>query len=232
MHKPTLRRWLQAIGNTQSSFAAIGRAVLALALGLVFMLGCQKSPTIADNSAIVVQPGVGIANVCEIGMDFSQIRMATGDATTQGIYDGSLSWRRLASHGRGRFMLVPSLGAIAAIGIDESISLVEFYVRPHKEKIVSGLEVSTPFRGSLGKLLSFKDSVVSNRQVETIFGSVTQVATNAAEALVFRRNSQAFVHRRGDGVEEIWYPTRGVAFVFETNVVTSFQIYKPTGTNR
>ncbi len=224
-----MSKLLQAITPALRSALPCLRAMLAVVPGLFLFFGCQKAPTITDNSVIVVQPGLGVSNICELGMSFSQIQKATGDATKHGIYDGSWSWKRLSSPGRGEFVLVPSLGAIAATGNDEPVSLVEFYVQPHKEKLILSLEVSKPFRGSVGARISFKDAAVSNQQVEAIFGITSRVVTNAAEALVFRRKRQAFVHGRGNGVEELWYPTEGVSFVLKSNVVTSFQIFKPTG---
>jgi hypothetical protein len=224
-----MRKLLQIITPVLRSALACLRAMVAVMPGLLLLFGCQKAPRITDNSVIVVQPGLGVSNICEIGMSFSQIQRATGDATKHGIYDGSWSWKRLSSLGRGEFVLVPSLGAVAATGSDEPVSLVEFYVQPHKEKLIPALEVSKPFRGSLGTSISFKDAAISNQQVETIFGTTSRVATNAAEALAFRRSSQSFVHRRGERIEELWYPSAGMAFVLKSNVVTSFQIFKPTG---
>ena len=229
MHSSTLKIRLKARDQRIGTFSLI---VFAPAFFLICTSGCQKAPAITDNSAIDVQPGYGISNVCEIGMTFSQIKKANGDATAHGIYDGTFSWKRLESSGRGRFMLVPSLGAIAAIGNDEPLSLVEFYVWPHKDRSISALEVHTPFRGKLGNKLSFKDGTVSKMDVETIYGNVIQVATNAATALAFRRKGEPFIHDRGNSVEEIWYPSKGVAFGFVTNVVKSFWIYKPIETNR
>ena len=208
------------------------RTVITVLVGGGLVLGCQKSPTAIDNSALVVQPGLGISNFCEVGMTLSQIRRANGKTTTHGIYDDSLSWRRLESWGRGRFVLVPSLAAIAPIGENQPVPLIEFYVQPYRAPMIPGLEVREPFRGKLAGDLSFKDRAVGKQEIERAFGSVNQVATNAAEALEFRKKGSRFTHRISDGVEELWYPDKGVAFLLRSNVVASFQVYRASRTNR
>ncbi len=206
--------------------------LIAVLVGCGLVLGCQKPPKVLDNSALVVQPGRGISNLCEVGMTFSQIKSATGGATTHGIYDDTFSWRRLESWGRGRFVLVPSLGAIAVIGENQPTAFIEFYVRPYRAPMIPGLDVREPFRGKLGSSLSFKDHSVSKMDVESVFGSGSQVVTTAAAALDFRKKGERFTHQRGAAIEELWYPDKGVAFVLTSNVVTSFQIYTAIGTNR
>ena len=205
---------------------------MTVVVGCGLVAGCEKSRRVVDTSVLVVQPGVGISNVCEVGMTFSQIRRAAGDATTHGIYDDSVSWRRLESGGRGLFVLVPSLAAIAPIGENQPTALIEFYVRPYQASMIPGLEIREPFRGKLGDRLSFKNRPVSKPEVEGVFGSVGQVAANPAEALEFRKKGERFIQQRGNGVEELWYPDKGVAVVCTSNVVTSFQVFRARGTNR
>src|SRR5688572_13808898 len=98
---------------------AFSRTIIAVVLVCGLVLACRKPPKVFDNSNLVVQPGLGISNVCQIGMTFAQIKRATGDATTHGRHYDSFWKRPLGSWGRGDFVLVRSLGAIAAIGADE-----------------------------------------------------------------------------------------------------------------
>jgi hypothetical protein len=201
---------------------------LAVLLVGALVVGCHPSLEPVDTSDLVVQPGRGITNLCELGMSFSEIKQAAGGATTHGIYDDSLSWRRLESWGRGRFACFPSLGAVAPIEDDQPIAMIEFYVQRYRALMVPGLEVRNPFRGSLGESISFKDGSVDRFAIEGAFGTSSLISTNAAEALQFRKQGQDFVLQRGGGEEEVWYPKKGVAFVLVSNLVMSFQVFKPT----
>jgi hypothetical protein len=223
MHSPTLRSCF---------LTASAGAMVAAALGLVLVYGCQRSPTVLDNSNLVVQPGVGISNLCGLGMTFAQIRKTTGDATTHGIHYDGFWRRRRGSWGHGPSVLIPSLAAITDVGEDQPISSISFHLRPYRAPLIPGLEIEKPFRGKLGSSLSFKDSPTAKLEIEKIFGPVSQVASNGAEALAFRQKGERFGRQRRDSVEELWYPDKGIAFVFETNVLTSFRVYKPIGTNR
>lgn len=230
MHDSSLTKLLEAAAGSHHGLMASPRTLMVVLVGCGLLSGCQKSPTILDNSNLVVQPGRGISNLCEVGMTFSQIKRATSDASSHGVYDDSFSWRRLESSGRGRFVLVPSLAAIAPIGENQPTAFIEFYVSPYRAPLIPGLEVREPFRGKLGSSLSFKDRPVSKMAVENVFGSIGQVATNTAEALEFRKKGERFIQKRSDAVEEAWYPDKGITFVFESNVVTSFRVFRASET--
>lgn len=206
------------------------RATLILMVGCL-MVGCRKAPTILDNSVIVVQPGVGISNLCELGMTFSQIKKRIGGASTHGYYDNTFSWRRFTDGRRGRFALIPSLGAVAPLGNGEPVAYVTFFLRPYRDSQFPGLNVLEPFQGKLNNGLSFKDRTVSKVEVEKLFGNVSKVATNAAEGTQLRLKGQRFSYLRGDNSEDLWYPEQGISFNLASNVVTSFQVFKARGTN-
>jgi hypothetical protein len=206
--------------------------LIAIVVVCGFLLACQKSPTVSDNSSLVVEPGWGISNLCEVGMTFAQLKKATGDATTRGSHYEPFWKRRLETWGRGDFVLVPSLAAIAVIGENQPAAFITFCVQPYEAKLIPGLEVRRPFQGSLGDKLSFKDRTISRVEVERAFGTVSSVATNGAQALAFRVKGDRFVEQLRDAVEEVWYPDHGVAFQFTSNVVTSFTVYTATATNR
>jgi hypothetical protein len=127
-------------------------------------------------------------------MTFADVKRANSDTSKHGTYDGTLSWERLQNLGRGRFLLIPSLGVIAPIGRDEPLGIIEFYVCPYRSQMIPGLEVQHPFRGKLGETIAFKDAVVSRLQIETLFGNPANVASNAAEALNLRRKGDSFSH--------------------------------------
>lgn len=162
-------------------------------------------------------------------MTFSQIEELTGDATVHGIYDHKGFWRRLKNRGRGRVVVIHSLGAIAPLNEDTPISSITFYVRPYRAPMSPVLDVRIPFQGKLGNKLIFKDSDISKTDVERVFGDISEVAKDPAEGVQFRVKGQPFRYQRSESVEEIWYPEQGISFVLMSNVVTSFQILKARG---
>jgi hypothetical protein len=196
---------------------------------LAGLYGCGKSagptPRIADRSKIVVQPGRGVPKVCEVGMSFAEIRKATGEASTHGLYDRDRINLKRFTH--GRFVLVPSLGVI---GIPEQkgvIPLLTFYVQPHDSSItMPGLVVTRPFRGSIAGGLSFSNHVVNRKEIETAFGVVTQGLTSSTQSLDSLDKTRPFFNRRGSH-ETLYYHHLGLSFDLENDTVTSFSVSKP-----
>lgn len=229
MHGPAIRFEIGLGGRGGNCCRRSGWPVIGAILLAGLASGCRESPVFTDSAVVFVSPGRGATNLCEVGMKYSEVRKATRDATRHGLRNGS--WTQVLNHQRGTFALVPSLGAIASIGEDQPISIIEFYVRPFREQLIPGLEIRHPFRGKLGGL-SFGDGPVEKAQVEAIYGRATHTITNAGDSLDFRRNGEAFLLRPPNGIEEQWYPAMGVAFTFETNVVRSFQVFRPAGTNQ
>jgi hypothetical protein len=185
--------------------------------------GCERTGVNWDNSQVAVFPGLGVSNVCEVGMTYRQIQTASPDASTHGLRD------RTGNQGSwvdGRFALIPSLGAITFLGTNQPASIIEFHVRPHSGELISGLEVRNPFRGRIGNILSFKDHSVGGQEVEAAWGSVTHTATNDQGTFDLIRWGERFRLSRTASVEEIWYPQAGIAFVLESNVVSSFKVFQ------
>jgi hypothetical protein len=198
-------------------------AVLSI-LSLAGMVGCNKSagtaPRIADNSKIVVEPGRGISNVCEVGMSFAQLETATGDARRLALWGES--WWSLRQ--RQLFILVPSLGATGIPENKNGLTLFTFHVQPYdSSRTCPGLVVDRPFRGSVGSRLSFSNHIVSRKEVETAFGPVTQELTNYADFSGLPDKTQPFSFRG----EQLTYARFGLDFYLKTNAVTGFSVYKP-----
>jgi hypothetical protein len=185
-------------------------------------LGCNRPGVGRDNSQMVVTPGLGISNLCEIGMNFTQIQAASPDARTYGL-GGRIGSQN--SWSDGRFALIPSLGAITFLGTNEPVGIIEFYVRPDRGGIITGLEVREPFRGRIGSVLDLRDHRVSGQDVATAFGSVAHIATNAQASIELLKRGECFRLSRTASVEEIWYPQAGIAFVLESNVVHSCKVF-------
>ena len=125
-----------------------------LLLGLFGISGCGNSdgssPLITNSSVLVVEPGQGIPNVCEIGMSFAEVEMAIGEGSLHGLHDRDSFWslKRLTQE---KFVLFPTLGVIGAPEQNGRLPLLTFYVQPYDSSITSpGLVVTNPFRGRIG----------------------------------------------------------------------------------
>jgi len=133
------------------------RAFIQLLLASILFSGCSDRPVIADNSTVVVQPGVGISNVLTFGMTAEQIFKATGDARLRHIR--AFTWRRLLpGYKDDRYIQIPSLGAITGFPGTNGISSIDFFVAKNEGSNFS-------FRGKLGDKLSFKDGHVTREQI-------------------------------------------------------------------
>jgi len=197
---------------------------------LVFgVAGCTPHPTIKDNSKLWVEPGVGISNVCELGMTVKEVRTATSDLQTYGINDREWFWKQF---GASRFALMQSLGAIAPVEPDRKIRVITFYVVPYDSDIsVPGLIITNPFRGKVGDKLSFNGGPVSRSQVESGFGAVEKTVTNLSDGVELAKRGTPFLFRSTSGNEKIYYRHKGIDFEIVSNCVTSFSIYGASGTN-
>ena len=196
------------------------------ALCLTLSSGCSKStgtaPRITDSSTLVVQPGRGIPDVCEIGMSFAELQRATGDATTHGMYDRERwSFKKLT---HDRFVLVSSLGVVGVPEQKGVLPLLTFHVQPYDSSAtIPGLVVTQPFRGHLGSHLSFSNRIVSREDVELAFGAVTQSLTNFADFPRLPDTNQPFSFRG----EKLYYRRLGLIFTLKSNTVTDFSVYRP-----
>lgn len=204
--------------------------VLVLSLGCTILWGCSPQPIIRDSSKLVVVPGRGITNLCEIGMTLKQLRAATRDVSTHGIYDGEWSWRRFTG---SRHAIIRSLGAIAPIENDKKLAIICFHVIPKTDgTTVRGLSVTNPFRGKIGDKLSFNDGPVSRNEVESQFGTINQVITNNSDAISLANEGKAFLYKMPGGREIIYCTRQGITFELKSNIVASFTVSKARSTNR
>ncbi len=218
MHRPTV---ITGSGAAWRFADALLRSTLVTAMA-AFLSGCKPSPTISDNAPLVVQSGRGVINLCEIGMTFPQVRAATGDASIHRIHDSMWprnQWRH------GRVVCIPSLGAYSFLSSNGPLSEIGFKVRPGL--VMPGVSIGAPFRGKLGDKLSFSGGPVSKMDLEKQFGVIVRATTNITETLELRQRPEPFRWIGNDGKEVLMYPEVGVAFELESNVVTSFQVFRP-----
>lgn len=191
---------------------------------LVAVLGCNRAPIVSDTASLFLQPGVGISNVCEVGMTYREIKRTTGDAATHGLHDKRLTLERFSS---SRFLLVPSLGVIGVLEDNEMVSHLEFFVTPYNEGAIPSLKVEKPFRGKVGGI-DFSNGPVTRRDVESIFGVIYSGTTNLVLSGSLLEKNEPFWFLRSDDSLELWYPAEGVIFVLQRDRVSSIRIFRST----
>lgn len=188
------------------------------------LVGCGRASRPVDSRAVVLQPGRGMTNACEIGMTTKQVAQVFGDTSFHGINeDAGLSKRTAGS----RFMLIPALGAVAVFESDHQISHLNFHIRSYRHPAIAGLVIDDPFRGRLGANLDFGTGRVTRDEVEAAFGKLERGSTNAADYGALRLAREPFWITAGDTGEELWYEKYGVTFTVQTNEVIAFSIYRP-----
>lgn len=189
---------------------------------------CLPSGSKIHSSSVTVFPGIGIPNTCAIGMTFSQIQAATGDADTHSAADNV--WFSRAPWnwwGNGRFVLVPSLAAVAWVGKNEPVTAVTFYTTTNQEPVVPKLSITNPFLGIIEPNLSFAMGPVTRAQVEVVFGRAVPVF-NETDARRLLSNGTAYVFTNNASTE-LAYPQQGITFVLVSNVVNRFVVYRKVG---
>jgi hypothetical protein len=188
------------------------------------LVGCNRAPRPTDSRAVMLQPGRGMTNACEIGMTTKQVARMFGDTSFHGINDDAgLSNRGIES----RFMLIPALGAIAVFDEHDQISHLNFHTRNYRHPVITGLVIGAPFRGRLGANLDFGTGRVTRAEVEAAFGNLERGSTNAADYGAMRMAREPFWINAASGGEELWYEKNGVTFNLRSNEVVAFSIYRP-----
>lgn len=187
------------------------------------LMGCGRASRPVESRAVVLQPGRGMTNACEIGMTTKQVARVFGDTSIHGIDAAvGLSKRTAGS----RFMLIPALGAVAVVESDDQISHLSFHTRSYRHPAIAGLMVDEPFRGRLGASLDFGTGRVTRDAVEAAFGKLERGSTNAADYGALRLAREPFWITAGDTDEELWYEKYGVTFTVQSNEVVAFSIYR------
>jgi hypothetical protein len=164
-------------------------------------------------------------------MSYAEMKAANGEASLHGLYDrdGFWSWRRIKMM-RHRFLLVPSLGVIGVPEENNGVrfELLTFYVRPYDGSITCpGLKVSQPFRGQLGRRLTFAGGAVTRADVELAFGPIVQSYAGSTLNPSDIDRTQPFSFVNGATGEILVYGRLGISFELEDGVVASFSIFRP-----
>ena len=188
---------------------------------ILITLGCNHDTTVEFGSNLCFEPGLGVRNVCEIGMTLSQIKKGVNSVST---FSSSGKESLLNRWKKGRYALIPSLSAVTFLGTNQPISIIDVYVVPFESKSIPGLKITQPFIGKIKDGPSFEERDVTRTEVESIYGVIDcniQDVNKSAETLLAQKS---YYIERTDGVVELWYLDQGVAFITESNVVTSFKI--------
>ncbi len=174
---------------------------------LVTELCC--TPYVLDSADFVIQPGLGIPGICEVGMTPRDLKRRNRDLKT---VDYGVCWRqRLWSRWKyGRyFAVIPSLGAIAVIERRHVYS-ISFYFRSFHHPYLSGLRIDNPFQGRVkGRNQNISVGELYKEQIEAEFG--------VPEYRYYGIRS----------FEELMYFDKGINFSLSSNVIENIYVSAP-----
>jgi hypothetical protein len=169
-----------------------------------------------------VFPGVGIPNVCQLGMTAEEVCKTNKGAVS--ICLTGQEWRSECS------LVVPSTAAIGHIpsgNPTEPIETITFYTQPYKHGVIAGVEINVPFRGKINQGPSFGQGSVRRRDIENCFGVINNHATNLVAISALSQTRQPFWWSSPWGTDELWYPDKGISFSLRSNVVISLEVFRP-----
>lgn len=198
------------------------KAALSWALTCTLMAGCQCARH-EDSSRFTIIPGVGIADVLEVGMTIEEIGERTKDLASQRIKN-STAW----------LVCVPSLGAFwEQERKDQAVPGITFFVAGTPVGAVPGHVRISRFRGRLEGGLSFDlDGGVSRDDAVRVFGepqhtlrveTIGQQDWTAIRKWAADGESYTWQNPNWPTTEVITYP--GVSMTLESNRVTRLNVF-------
>jgi hypothetical protein len=120
------------------------------------------------------------------------------------------------------------VGAIAHVpsgNTNDPIATITFYTKAYNIGVIPGIEIRSPFRGTVSTGLSFEKGPVSRREVEANLGVIDNYATNLQTIAPFARVARPYWWKTPWGTEDLAYPNQGISFSIKSNEVISFEIY-------
>ena len=185
----------------------------------ILLIGCQRDDDV-DHANLMLQPGVGIKGVVELGFS---------------IPDTSKHFRKhdVISDASGH-ILIPAIGFSGYVYKgNRQLAFLRFDVAPMP---LGGNKWTQPFTGRLPNGITFSTGDVFRSQIEAAFGKpkhIVEFRGDRSEEYVFAHKQFELLFRTGEPVEyftgksisQIHYQTSGIAFNIETGCVYSIMIY-------
>lgn len=185
--------------------------IFLMFVSTLVLFGCARKTHLHE---FLVKPGIGIENLCQVGMELSDVdnlHYITGPA------DKAISTK-------SEFGIVSTMGAVIYIENHKPIKLIEFHVQPYSNIFIPSFTLTNYFKGKVEPGLLFKGDPVPITEVYRCFGFV-EPDTNFSFS-PYRHTKGSFAIKKNNEYEEIWYMDKGIAFVLSSNVVRSFKIFK------
>ena len=200
--------------------------VVWLALIMCALPGCRKfmsSPlsTPAYGTKIKLTSGIGVPNICEPGMRMSEILRGIGmyakyhnpDVDYYAKYEWGLEICNEGCRERNRIYVL--LFRVQPV----EYATNDIY-RPYFEN------GNSMFRGVLDSKLDFSDGKVRVEEVLKEYGDVEVVFRQGEPYREVGTKAHEFLGGN-DEVMAIFYPAKGVSFIFDGGFVSAFTIFKP-----
>jgi hypothetical protein len=199
-----------------------------------FLVSCSQSKYV-DSSALILEPGIGIANVVAVGLTLSDVKEATGDLTIE-KYEPN-EYRKYTMFEA----YTPSLGAELTVyeKTDNPINSVTFWADPAVLATNDPRRSFSPFCGTLSCGISFeKPRSVRRADIIKAFGEplnsidATDPERSRTHSPIDRLHSlwakgQSTSIASMDETESINYPELGIEFVLDHGIVNRIGIINP-----
>lgn len=198
---------------------------------VLLLAGCGgKTP---DPSTVVVVPGLGISNVADITMSLNGIRKEVGDLEIESDPKAGFPWQKDILGERRRLPWEKPLyylGVSSSLGLTVSatnrniaVQEMNFWCGPDG---MAG--ANAVFTGRISGGLSFANGrKVTRSEVVAVFGEPSRSEGDSRDALRQVHAGKSVSHKSrtaGNSIEILFYPTNGINFILQNDVVTSFEI--------
>ena len=201
---------------------------LIVAVVMVFLFRREAVAFQRDSSTLVVVPGFGITNICQIGMTFSEIKQKSPDAGIWSPFNllNSKTWSQ------PKKLTVPSLGMHSYLWTNQATPVyrMSFSVAPYLATNLPsiGKNINSSFRGSIRNRLFFNGGPVHRRDVENALGEVNGELSEINKIRESLMLGKSVSNRQNDEHVTIIYPD-GIEFILVSNIVISFDVYRGWG---
>lgn len=203
---------------------------LATFVVALLLAGCGKPSA----GPMIVVPGQGITKIAELGMSLSEIQDAVSDLKTRAYPETGFPWQKDIVGERRR---LPWEKPSEYMAVSQSLGLC--FSAPDKKKPVQALIFFTDpdpipvnsnvwFTGQLSCGISFANRRrVSREEIVAKFGEASVHGVDLDSNLDPLLRDGVSVSNKsgtGNGVENLYYPTNGIWFCLQHDLVIAFDI--------
>lgn len=169
-----------------------------------------------ESTQLVIQPGIGIQHVCEIGWTEQRIRK-----TIESVHVYHIEGEDWSSE---RSVILTELGIICHVPSGKKDDLIEKITVHLSNSATHGVRLEA-FHGRIGQGLMSAEPPIRTASVLEHFGVITNQADNVQAILPYAQVALPYRWVTPWGVEQLAYPNLGITFNLRSNTVESVEVY-------